>query len=153
VQEVGAALGVQPESPAVYQGKIDAVAYYPMEGESSNTVAVGTARSSEETPQEASTAQSADRSAVSDADYSDADAVIRHHCQSEWPEDFTMQAYCIDQQRKALAVLRKGAPGDIPQEIFRQIRTRCAAEWPDDYSMRAYCESQQATAYREVSGH
>ena len=84
-------------------------------------------------------------------EYADADAVIRHHCENEWPDDFSMRVYCIEQQRQAVEQLRRGRPRDIPENVFRGIRRRCAAEWPDDYAMRVYCEEQQIEGYRKIN--
>lgn len=148
VQEAGAALGIETESPAVYQGKVDAIANLGVSGTpqgggatDSHDQSKGTSRSP------ANTASSTD----SDDEYSDAEAVIRHHCQNEWPNDYNMHAYCIEQQHNALTQLRRGAPEGIPKEVFAQMRSHCAAEWPDDYAMRAYCEAQQVAGYQKVS--
>lgn len=85
-------------------------------------------------------------------DYSEAEQVIRRNCAREWPDDYSMRNYCIKQQREALAILKKGRPHDIPEDVFARIRSKCAAEWPEDYTMRQYCEKQQFDAYRELEG-
>jgi hypothetical protein len=61
-----------------------------------------------------------------------------------------MRAYCIKQQRQALASLKGAVEADIPSAVLQQIRRKCAREWPDDYNMRHYCEQQQLTAYRQM---
>jgi Mu transposase-like protein/TIR domain-containing protein len=151
VQQVGKVLRTISESPAVYQAKIDAIA--------SLGVAAGAVRGPRNSeagaePRESKNGTSAegpsDR-AVGDDDYSDAEVMIRHHCDAAWPEDYSMRAYCVQEQRKALAVLRKGTPQGVPSEVFGQIRRRCAAEWPDDYAMRAYCEGRQVEGYKQTS--
>jgi catechol 2,3-dioxygenase-like lactoylglutathione lyase family enzyme/Fe-S cluster biosynthesis and repair protein YggX len=88
--------------------------------------------------------------ATAQEDYSDADGVMEQHCEREWPDDFSMRAYCLEQQRDAVAKLREGRPEDIPEEIFRQIRRQCASEWPDDNTMRVYCEEEQVAAFRRI---
>jgi hypothetical protein len=89
-------------------------------------------------------------SSTGEDDYSEAEQVIRRHCEREWPNDYNMRNYCIKQQREALTILKQGRPHDIPEEIFAGIRNKCSAEWPEDYSMRQYCEKQQLDSYREL---
>jgi hypothetical protein len=84
-------------------------------------------------------------------DYGAAEQTIRSHCTKEWPTDYQMQAYCTDQQHKALAVLLSGRPADVPEVEFSRMRGHCASEWPDDFQMRAYCEKQQADGYRKIN--
>jgi hypothetical protein len=84
-------------------------------------------------------------------DYSCAEAVIRRHCENEWPDDFSMCAHCIQQQSEAVLKLRSGQPGDVPEDVFRRIRSKCAMDWPDDYVMRAHCQKEQVAGYRKVN--
>jgi hypothetical protein len=72
-----------------------------------------------------------------------ASAAARSKCAKEWPDDFSMRAYCENQQREALAKLRDRVmnTGDM-----RTIRNKCATDWPDDFNMRNYCEEQQLKA-------
>lgn len=94
--------------------------------------------------------QAAARSApLSDA-YADANAVIERHCEREWPDNYSMRAFCIEQQEQALAELRQGAPSGVPEEVFRNIRERAAAEWPSNFSMRAFKEEQEIDAYQKL---
>jgi TIR domain len=151
VLEVGNALGVEAESPAVYQSKVDALAYYGVGGAPHAVDRDAPARSPREAKAISSSGQTDGGGPPEQEDYSNADAIIHLHCEKEWPTDFSMRAYCMDQQREALAQLQKGAPEGVPLAVFTQIRARCAAEWPDDYSMRAYCEGQQVAGYRAVS--
>lgn len=148
VQDLGKLLDIEPEAPQTYQAKIDAVVYSsaavpagspldpPTRGSSPRSEVVGATHSVRQDPE---------------VEYADADAVIRHLCEHEWPDDFSMRAYCIQQQREAVAKLKLGRPQDIPEDVFTGIRRKCAAEWPDDYAMRAYCEDQQLAGYRQVT--
>jgi hypothetical protein len=79
-----------------------------------------------------------------------AEQVIQSHCTQQWKDDYTMRAYCEDQQHTALAELRRGRPSDVPNEPFQRIRTLCAEKWPGDFVMRQYCENQQCNGYRRV---
>jgi hypothetical protein len=147
VSDVRKTLDIQAESPEVYQRHIDAIVYSghspeiqdtpPQPKTSPSGVSSPAANRNSETP------------AIED-DSSDAEEVIRRHCEGEWPEDYNMRNYCTKQQRQALAVLKRGRPEDIPEEVFAGVRSRCAAEWPEDYGMRQYCEKQQFDSYREL---
>ncbi|HYV10268.1 MAG TPA: hypothetical protein VE980_05110 [Pyrinomonadaceae bacterium] len=151
VQDLGRELEIQPEAPQAYQARIDALLY-----RSSDISATSAPRGTSDTgstaeqpvspPSDAGT-----REPEADDEYTDADAVIRHHCENEWPDDFSMRAYCIEQQRQAVEQLRQGRPRDIPENVFCGIRRRCTAEWPDDYAMRVYCEEQQIEGYRKIN--
>jgi hypothetical protein len=83
-------------------------------------------------------------------EYSHSGDVIRNFCMQQWTSDFNMQAYCVDQQQKAVAALQGGRPADISEASFEQIRSACASQWPNDFNMREYCEQQQFTGYRKV---
>jgi hypothetical protein len=150
VQDLGNILGIQPEPPQAYQAKVDAVMYsgVAVPGQSPIQQPVSTSsKAPEPTGPEAARAVQPG----TDNEYAEADAIILHHCEHEWPDDFSMRAYCIEQQREAVAKLRRGGPQGVPEEVFRGIRRKCAAEWPDDYAMRVYCEEQQLAGYRKVS--
>jgi len=149
VQDLGKVLETHPEEPQVYQAKIDAIVYagaavLTQPAERRPTVAPSVGESTVSAPVRSIKAESQD-------DHADADAIIRHHCENEWPDDFSMRAYCVQQQRDAVAKLRLGRPEDVSDETFARIRQRCSAEWPDDYAMRVYCEHQQLEGYRKVS--
>lgn len=144
VHEIGASLGVEMEPPAAYQRHLDAVVYYATTRETPVSAAGVSALS---TPNVAPSPSSA---SSSEDEYMEADEVIAQHCEREWPDDYSMRSYCMEQQQQAVAQLRRGRPSDIPEDVFRQIRRKCAREWPDDYSMRFYSEEQQITAYRKI---
>jgi hypothetical protein len=75
---------------------------------------------------------------------------LRQKCESEWRDDFRMQAYCEKQQREAAWTLTEGVPADIPSDKASIVRGKCASDWPADYRMRLYCEKQQYSAIREL---
>jgi hypothetical protein len=80
----------------------------------------------------------------------DAEQILKEECMSQWPTDFSMQAYCQRQQREAVQTLARGKPQDIPENQFAIVRNRCSNEWPRNFSMRAYCERQQFEAIRNL---
>ncbi len=147
VSDVGKTLGIVAEPPAVYQNNIDTILYSGHSQESQGATpqvkqppsGVGTSK----------VALDAGLPALED-DYSEAEWVIRRHCERQWPDDYSMRNYCTNQQREALAILKQGRPDDIPEEVFARVRSKCAAEWPEDYGMRQYCEKQQFDSYREL---
>lgn len=150
VQDLGKLLGIQPEAPQVYQAKIDAVVYSGAAVPAQPPVQQPTSGSSRVAEAVASQTVHAARPDAPD-EYADAEVVIRHHCEHEWPDDFSMRAYCIQQQHEAVAKLKLGRPQDVPDEVFNRIRRKCAAEWPDDYAMRIYCEEEQLAGFRRVT--
>lgn len=83
-------------------------------------------------------------------EYGDADAVIASFCERKWPDDYSMQAFCINEQSDAVETLRRGRPSDIPESVFLQTRRKAAQKWPDDYSMRVYAETEQFASYRNL---
>jgi hypothetical protein len=140
VHELATLLRLEPEGPAVYQRRIDEILGL-------------VARSTPMTllPESPSQDKPSSKPPMAEADeYPNADASIQAHCEQQWPDDFSMREYCIDQQERALAELRRGRPADIPQDVFRTIRQKCAAQWPQDVSMRHYCEEEQFKAYRKI---
>ncbi len=142
IQEIGNLLALPPAGPAVYQRRIDEILR-------------AVARATTPTVPLAVLVEDATRSQdvsllTSNNDSADAETVIRKHCEKEWPSDFSMRAYCIEQQQKALTELRRGRPADIPENIFELIRSKCAKEWPDDFGMRQYCEEEQIRSYRKL---
>lgn len=152
VTDVSRTLQIDPEGAAVYQRHVDAIVYsaHPAQGpEPPAPVAVPTR--TEAKPSVVLPADGSALSAVAEVDeYSDADEVIARHCEREWRDDYNMRAYCIKQQKGAVANLKSATHPDIPTDVLQQIRRKCAREWPDDYSMRYYCEKQQLTAYRQM---
>jgi hypothetical protein len=81
-------------------------------------------------------------------DPASAEPVLISHCNTQWPTNFEMQAYCQSQQREAVAKLNQSFPADLPPAVSALIRSQCAAKWPANYEMRTYCEGQQTDGYR-----
>ncbi len=149
VWDLGEVLGTRAESLAVYQRHIEAILYsgHSREGQGSRPRVAST-----QSGEDASEVDPNEGSTSTENDYSEAEQVMRRHCEREWPGDYTMRDYCLKQQREALTVLEQGRPDDIPEEVFAGIRNNCAVEWPEDFNMRRYCEKQQFDSYRELEG-
>jgi hypothetical protein len=148
VADVSRNLGLQPEGAAVYQRHVDAIVYSAHPVQTADALAAAPTKM-EARPQVTLPADTGGASVQAD-EYVEAEEVIARHCEREWPDDYNMRAYCIEQQNEAVASLRAVVASDIPTAVFQQIRGKCAREWPDDYSMRHYCEQQQLTAYRQM---
>lgn len=70
------------------------------------------------------------------------DQAIQTHCAAEWPGDADMRAYCVGEQRKAVATLaRYSGP----------IRKRCEGEWSPDFEMILHCVKEQTAAQSAVA--
>jgi len=77
----------------------------------------------------------------------DAQQTNKNLCEKEWPGDYKMQAFCLDQQNAALeAMATRNMTG-----LFEDIRYKCAEEWPTDFKMRDFCEKQQIEAYEKLN--
>lgn len=74
-------------------------------------------------------------------------SIIRPKCAKEWPDDFSVRAYCEKTQNEAVQTLRARSMTTPDQRI---IRTKCAKEWPDDFSVRTYCEKTQLEALQRI---
>lgn len=79
------------------------------------------------------------------------DTIIEQKCTADWPDDFSMRAYCEDKQYEWVRKLNLWKPSDIIDSDFNLIRNKCIADWPDDFSMRAYCENKQYEGIRELN--
>lgn len=78
---------------------------------------------------------------------SQAQAIYTTKCQKDWPADFRMQSYCLDQQREAVTALQRRTMASPEQQT---IRGKCAKDWPADFRMRDYCETQQLEALAKL---
>ena len=82
-------------------------------------------------------------------------AEIRRLCRAEWPLDYSMQEFCIGEQRTALrefsSLYGRLSPGSEQQAILR----RCKAEWRAetggyDWEMVVFCATEQLGSYRRL---
>jgi hypothetical protein len=136
ITDLGKYLGVTPQRPAVYDNKITDLMNLSL---------------AETLPTKKEAALN-DKivNATSQDEYLNADAIINQHCESEWPDDYSMRVYCIQDQKNALSKLKQGKPKNIPEDIFAQIRRKAALDWPTDFVMRSYAENEQISAYMQL---
>lgn len=71
-------------------------------------------------------------------------ALARTNCEAEWPGDFQMIRYCLDQQTTAAGKLAAILP--TLDDTMQARYAVCSAEWDADFTMRAYCLEQQIDA-------
>ncbi len=71
----------------------------------------------------------------------------REKCAKDWPDDFTVRAYCEEQQQIGHSKLESRTMSSANE---RTIRRKCASDSPDDFMVRDYCEEQQLKALREL---
>lgn len=56
---------------------------------------------------------------------------------------------CLEEQRAALKDLERGAPFDIPNDLYQRIRINCEEKWsPGDFEAESHCEQHMFEAYR-----
>lgn len=77
-------------------------------------------------------------------------ATAQAQCAMEWPADYNMRNYCVQQQNEGAQTLANGSQPGVEAGAFRVMRGTCAKEWPTDFRMRAYCEAQQFEGYRAL---
>ncbi|NSY36845.1 hypothetical protein [Leisingera sp. ANG59] len=76
---------------------------------------------------------------------------IKAHCASEWAGDFSMQAYCIKEQRDGFDAV-EAARGALDADMSAAL-TRCESEWPVEWSMVAYCLNEQQNGRQAIPAH
>jgi len=124
-----------PEPPNVYQKKIERILRY-------------TVRS---VPNDLGSSSSKRLKPINENSLEEAEKIIRERCKEKWPNDFQMQVFYEEQQRKALNELNSEPPKDIPQDVLQRIRKKCSDKWANDFSMRLFCEEEQIKAYRKIN--
>jgi len=83
-------------------------------------------------------------------EYADAQTIIEKHCEEQWPDNYSMRSFCLEQEERALEQLKEGRPADIPEDVFRRIRRHAAEQWPDQFSMRLFTEQEEFKSYRKL---
>ncbi|MCI5140761.1 MAG: toll/interleukin-1 receptor domain-containing protein [Candidatus Electrothrix sp. ATG1] len=131
--------GVTLEQPAAYQNKLDILTGYQMPKPKKTSGNLVTAKSEKAIIVN-------ERQDEKDLNYE----IIDRHCESEWPNDYSMRIHCVKQQREALSVLLQRSYDDISDDVIEQIRKDAAKEWPDDFVMRLHTEKEQVKSYRQL---
>lgn len=76
---------------------------------------------------------------------------IKANAEQEWPDDFSMQAFTIDQQTAAyLEVQALDTVNGIPEGTLITIKNRAEQDWGNDFSMQLFEINKQVDAYLEI---
>lgn len=137
INDLGKVLGKTPEFPSVYEGKLEELLTQSLK----ETLPSGESKKARPTLPEAYN------------DLSDAEVVIKDHCQKDWPDDYTMQLHCIHQQRQAVSELDMPRPDDLTDAEFAQIKTKAMREWPEDFVMQLHAQKTQIESLRQLRKH
>ena len=138
VSDVSSVLkGIKLEPAAAYQKQIDSLANYKILEKKKSTFSSINISSRKTTT-----------SSINNE--SDELTIIKHHCESEWPNDFAMRVHCEKEQKQALERLQSISYDDIPKDVIQQIRREATKEWPNDFTMRLHTENEQVEAYRQL---
>jgi hypothetical protein len=70
----------------------------------------------------------------------------------EWPDDYSMQAYVIKQQKEAYQNLYAWAIDNRENSLAKIIFRRAQREWPDDYNMQWYIVQREVSALEGIYG-
>lgn len=84
--------------------------------------------------------------------FASVDSEIRAKAAREWPRDYNMQKFVIDQQHEALDKLRTmRTPAGMPADVYKNIREDAVNRWPGDYVMQVFVINQQVEAWRSLN--
>lgn len=85
----------------------------------------------------------------------DIDTAIQSLARSQWPNDFSMQAYTIKKQREGYVALgthlQRYSSLGLPEEVRDWALRNAEQEWPTDYSMQAYSYDKNLEGYFRLS--
>jgi TIR domain len=137
IHEIAGVLSVSVEKPAAYQRHVEQILGLGAVETSSSESRID--RAERVTPD----SRGGD-------EYADAQTVIEKHCEEQWPDNYSMRAFCIEQEERAVGQLRAGRPADIPENVFRRIRGHSAEQWPTNFSMRLFMEQEEFKSYRKL---
>ncbi|WPZ28953.1 hypothetical protein T8A63_15155 [Sulfitobacter sp. OXR-159] len=75
-------------------------------------------------------------------------AAAKAKCEAEWGNDYSMQAYCLSEQRKGFGQVLEMKSNLMP-ELIGAVE-QCERDWTDDFVMQAYCISEQIKAKKSL---
>lgn len=140
IEEIAELLKIAAEKPAAYQRHIEQILGWG---------AVETSRSEPHIAVTAEVKPAPQKDATGGDEYANAQTIIEKHCEEEWPDNYRMRAFCIEQEEHALKELKDGRPADIPEDVFHKIRRQSAEQWPSQFSMRLFTE-QEFKSFRKL---
>jgi hypothetical protein len=71
---------------------------------------------------------------------------VKSLCADEWTDDFTMQAYCVEQNKKGF----EGFSRLATKSEFSQSFEKCKADWDIKWDMVRYCAEQQVAGLTKI---
>lgn len=78
---------------------------------------------------------------------------IKERAKTEWPGDYSMQAYEIKNQTDAFKTFHAmRCPSGMSSSTFEAIKKRAEQEWAKDYSMQLYELKNQIKGWQKVNG-
>ena len=81
-----------------------------------------------------------------------AEGQVKELCKQEWPEDFSMQAYCVRNNKAGHIAFIKLTKKNDP-ELFKNPFSNCVSEWGIQWDMVAYCAGQQVEGQRAIGNN
>lgn len=85
-------------------------------------------------------------SAVSAEEFPEAAAKAK--CEADWSSDYSMQAYCLSEQRKGFEQVL-AMKSSLKAESIGAFE-KCERDWTADFVMQAYCTSEQIKARKSL---
>ena len=82
---------------------------------------------------------------------SDEKHLIQEQSKIEWPNDYSMQEYYINEQLQALTDV-KNLQKEVKEHLEKnRIVQRAIQEWPKDYTMQLYRANEEIKAYQRLN--
>lgn len=78
---------------------------------------------------------------------------IRKNAEREWPNNYNMQRYEINNQRAAYLAVADYSNTSVPRHILTRIMASAQAEWPENYNMQKYEIDNQVKGYQAVKAY
>ena len=75
---------------------------------------------------------------------------VKSHCESEWQNDFSMQAYCVKVNKAGFHGYSSLTADNIDGELKPSF-IACEAEWGIQWDMVEYCATQQINGKSEIA--
>jgi hypothetical protein len=80
---------------------------------------------------------------------------IKQRCTRDWPNDYSMQVFCIRQQIEGAKEFRQLANGEASNGDLRGILATCLEQWGGDaknadWPMISYCYREQRGAWQTM---
>jgi hypothetical protein len=78
------------------------------------------------------------------------EAAVKEYCKSEWADDFSMQAYCVNKNKEGFESYLEMKTKNAVTELESSF-SACETEWQIQWDMVEYCSSKQVDGYNNIS--